>query len=336
MDSKVLVSIVIRTLNEGRHLGELLNAIEAQEVPANWSVEVVIVDSGSTDDTLAIAQEYECRVTHISRDAFTFGRSLNLGCDCARGDFLVFVSGHCVPVARLWLERLVEPLVQDQVQYAYGRQIGRDTTKFSETRVFEKYYPTRSLIPQEGFFTNNANAAVTRKVFKELRFDETLTGLEDMHFARRLIDAGGMVGYIADAEVFHIHDESWIQVRNRYEREAVALCEIVPESRFGLRNFVSSLVRSVIKDSYRALQKGLFTSEITEIVLFRFNQFLGSYNGMRLAQSLARIHSKDYFYPDRIYTKNQKRLDEEDSYSPSTHEGSQQQGTRKELQIDTR
>ena len=81
------VSIVIRTLNEARYLPELLAAIASQQAPG-WDVETVIVDSGSTDGTLDIAHRAGCLVRHIRPEEFSFGRSLNLGCEAARGDVL--------------------------------------------------------------------------------------------------------------------------------------------------------------------------------------------------------------------------------------------------------
>ena len=59
--------------------------------------------------------------------------------------------------------------------------------------------------------------------WKQHRFDESLTGLEDMYLGKKLCEEGSQIAYISSASVFHIHDESWGQVRVRYEREAVAL-----------------------------------------------------------------------------------------------------------------
>ena len=56
-----------------------------------------------------------------------------------------------------------------------------------------------------------------------------LTGCEDMDLAKRLCSDEKKIGYVADASVFHIHDETWDQVQLRYEREAVALQKIMPE-----------------------------------------------------------------------------------------------------------
>ena len=325
----MLVSIVIRTLNEALHLNELLEGIADQALPDGWSYEVILVDSGSTDDTVSIAERHHCKVLHISKQEFTFGCSLNRGCDQTSGEVIVMISGHCVPATREWLRELVTPIADGRVNYTYGRQLGRDSTKYSETRVFEKFFPDRTLIPQQGFFTNNANAALSRSTYQQYRFDETLTGLEDMHLAKRLVEDGGLIGYIAEAPVYHIHDEEWLQVRYRYEREAIALASIMPETRFGFRDFLSAFSRSVLKDTYRALQAGKLISVATTIYQFRFNQFWGGYQGMRLAQNVARISSKDYFYPDRVYIK--KRFNEEHSHRPATDEGTQQPSSGEKL-----
>lgn len=84
----MLVSIVIRTLNEEKYLDELLGAINFQEKDG-FNSEVVIVDSGSTDKTLEIARKYNSRVTYIDKKEFSFGKSLNIGCDYADGEYLV-------------------------------------------------------------------------------------------------------------------------------------------------------------------------------------------------------------------------------------------------------
>ena len=70
------VSIIIRTLNEERYLRELLLSIKNQDFPDE--VEIVVVDSGSIDSTIEIAENFQCKITHIKKTDFTFGRSLNV------------------------------------------------------------------------------------------------------------------------------------------------------------------------------------------------------------------------------------------------------------------
>ena len=227
----ITASIIIRTYNEERYLDELLHAIKGQELN-DINLEVVLVDSGSTDGTIEIAKRHKIRFKTINKSDFSFGYSLNVGCRFSVGDYLVFISGHCVPCNVKWLKHILAPLVNRTVDYCYGRQIGRDTTKFSENVHFEKTFPSYDKMPQNNYFCNNANAAITRDCWEKCMFDESLTGLEDLQLAKRLIAAGRQVGYVSNASVYHIHDESWPQVMNRYEREAYALQTIAPELHF--------------------------------------------------------------------------------------------------------
>ncbi|MBT4408323.1 MAG: T9SS type A sorting domain-containing protein, partial [Bacteroidetes bacterium] len=143
---------------------------------------------------------------------FTFGRSLNIGCEFSKGSYLIFISGHCVPTNSSWLKNLVQPIMNGECDYTYGRQVGRDTTKYSEQQVFSKYFPLECSVPNKGFFCNNANAALLKSTWEKYKFDEFLTGLEDMHLAKKIVDNGHFIGYVSTAVVYHIHDETWGQM----------------------------------------------------------------------------------------------------------------------------
>jgi glycosyltransferase involved in cell wall biosynthesis len=292
----MIASIVIRTLNEARYLPELLAAIDQQQLDG-LAVETVLVDSGSSDRTLEIAQQAGCAIVHIRREDFSFGRSLNMGCEAARGDILVMISGHCVPTDGRWLQQLCDPVARGAVDYAYGRQIGGVESRFSECRIFEKYYPPLSRVPQQGFFCNNANAAISRRAWQSHRFDEDLTGLEDMELAKRLCAAGGKVGYVAEACVYHHHLESWPQVERRFEREAIALQKIMPQIHVGLRDTARYIWSSILHDLRRARAAGAARQHLVEILHYRVSQYLGSYRGNHEHRKLSHAEKDHYFYP---------------------------------------
>lgn len=293
-----LVSIVIRTLNEEKHLPELLQKIKQQD-QSKMQVEVVLVDSGSTDKTLEIAKKFKCRITHIKKENFTFGRSLNYGINFAKGDYLVFISGHCIPVEDNWVEKLVQPLVDGVASYSYGRQVARDTTKFSEKQIFDKFYPTESKIPQEGFFCNNANAAIKRADVPKNPYNEELTGLEDMYLVKQLVEKGRKVAYVAEAPVYHIHDETWAQVKRRYEREAIALQEIMPNVHFTLTDFIKYTASSVVLDFKEAAKRHLLIKNFSSIIMFRVMQYWGTYRGNRDIREISAEMKMRYFYPTK-------------------------------------
>ena len=291
-----LVSVVIRTLNEAKYLPELLSKIKEQVTP-DFSVEVVVVDSGSTDTTIPVAKKFGARVTTIDKTEFTFGRSLNIGCEVARGDVLVFVSGHCVPTDEFWLERLCRPIFEGVAGYTYGRQLGRDTTKFSENQLFLRYFGVASEIPARGFFINNANSAIARKVWKEFRFDENILGLEDMELAKRYTSRGGKTAYSADAGVYHIHDESWAQTFRRYEREAISLKQIMPEIRLTFFDMCRYIAVAIIMDLKAAYTGKVILKEFMPILKFRVAQYRVSYIVNLFHRRMSDKKMVDFFCP---------------------------------------
>jgi glycosyltransferase involved in cell wall biosynthesis len=289
-------SIVIRTLNEERYLGQVLARIREQDYPQSL-VEVIIVDSGSTDRTLSIAAEHGCRVVHLARQEFSFGRSLNLGCAAAVGQFLVFISGHCVPVDVRWLWQLLQPLHEPSVAITYGRQVEGPESKFSEGLLFQKYFPAHEQNGQSPYFCNNANLALRRTCWEQFRFDETLTGLEDMRLARQLWEKQWKIQYVPAAAVYHYHHESWAQVRRRYEREAIALQAIMPEVHVHWHDALRYFVAGVMGDWAAAIRQKGWLHHAPEIVCFRFCQFYGAWRGNHAHRRLSQREKDRYFYP---------------------------------------
>lgn len=304
----LLVSVIIRTYNEERYLQRLLDGVRSQKLEST-EVEIVIVDSGSTDSTLEIAKRNNCRITHIKKSDFSFGRSLNVGCQYARGELLVFVSGHCIPASEFWLQELVNPIINGLCVYSYGRQLGYESTKYSECRLFDKHFPGYSKIPQTGFFCNNANAAISKKTWEQFLFDEELSGLEDMDLAKKIVACGEGIGYVADAPVFHIHNETWQQVKNRYEREAYALKIIMPEIHFNLFDFIRYFSAGVFEDSKVVVKEKRFLSEFKDIFLFRFMHYWGTFLGNHEHRKLSKELKYKYFYPKDLDKETHEKKD---------------------------
>ncbi len=290
------VSIVFRALNEEKWFDRALSACSEQDFDAG-AVEFILVDSGSTDRTIEIAERHGCRIVHIKKSEFTFGRSLNYGCEAATGDYLVFISAHCIPADKDWLRRLIAPLRANKADYVYGRQIGHDVTRFSEHQVFAQYFPDNDMIPQEGFFINNANAAIRKETWAKHKFDESVTGLEDMVLGKAIVAQGGTLGYISDAAVIHIHEESFRQTRRRYYREALTLREIMPQVHFRFGDFLRYFFTGVFHDFSEALRQRRFWRTAPEIIAFRMMQYWGAYLGHNEHRTLSRQEKERYYYP---------------------------------------
>lgn len=301
-DTAPTVSAVIRAYNEGRNIGRLLEGFAQQTVRPD---EVVVVDSGSTDDTVAIARNAGCRVVHIAKEEFSFGRALNRGCSAATGDILLFASAHVYPVYNTYVEHMVDAFRRDRVAIAYGRQVGDERTKFSESRILLQWFPNRNVWDQDHPFSNNANAAVLRSVWQQSPYDETLTGLEDLDFAKKTLARGYKIAYVADAPVVHVHDENWRIIRNRYRREAMAYARIVEGSKMSLRTAAGLALSNIAGDYRDAARVGRLRGNLISIPLFRSAQFIGAFEGFRSPdQASARLLER-FYYPSAPYERTE-------------------------------
>lgn len=287
-------SVAIRCYNEEKHIGRLLSGITQQTLK---DTEVLVVDSGSADATLSIASRYPVRILHVRPDEFSFGRSLNMACEAASGECIVLASAHVYPLYEDWLERLLAPFQDSRVALSYGKQSGCDTTKYSEHRVFSHWFPDQSNGNQDHPFCNNANAAIRRAVWERLPYDETLTGLEDLDWAKRAMQMGYRIAYTSEAEVAHVHDETLRQTYNRYRREALALKRIFPEERFHFADFVRLFMANMVSDYAQASRDGVLRRELTAIPSFRFMQFWGTYRGYAQRGPVTSQLRQTFYYP---------------------------------------
>jgi rhamnosyltransferase len=287
-------SIVVRAFNEARHLPRLLEGVRRQTVA---DVELILVDSGSTDETVAIAKGFGARVVNIPPQEFTFGRSLNLGVQAATRELMVVASAHVYPVYPDWLERLLEPFEDPAVALAYGKQRGMQTTKFSEHQIFARWFPEQSQAKQNHPFCNNANAAIRRALWVEHPYDETLTGLEDLEWGRWALAAGHALAYVAEAEIIHIHDERPAGVYRRYEREAMAFKHLYPAAHFSLYDVMRMAGGNVLSDVWHAARQRVLWGSFASICWFRWMQFWGTYQGYRRSAEWNWQLRQTFYYP---------------------------------------
>ena len=291
---KPTCSIVIRAFNEEKHITRLLDGIRHQNIQ---DVQVILVDSGSSDRTVEIASAYGVQIVNIEPQDFTFGRSLNLGISNAIADFVVVASAHVYPVYPDWLERLLDPFEDEKVAISYGKQRGMDTTQFSEHRIFEHWFPDISTQNQDHPFCNNANAAIRKKTWEQNAYNETLPGLEDLAWARWAHEQGYRIAYVAEAEIIHVHNESWRGISNRYRREGMAFKMIYPQEQFGIFDLLSAFFSNVKNDLQIARRDKIISKVWKSVLGFRWTQFYGTYLGYHQSGPLTWQLKQTFYYP---------------------------------------
>ena len=287
-------SIVIRAYNEARHLPRLLEGLNHQTVK---EVEVILVDSGSTDGTASLAESFGARVVRIAAQEFTFGRSLNLGIEAAKHDFVVIASAHVYPVYPDWLECLLRPFDDHKIALVYGKQRGTSTSKFSEHQIFQQWFPDADVARQPSPFCNNANAALRRSLWVEHPYDETLTGLEDVAWAKWAQSLGWDIAYASKAEILHAHNETPRGVFNRYKREGMAFKQIFSESHFNIYDFARLTTTNILSDLGHAANERVLLRNLASILWFRTMQFWGTYQGYRTSGPLTAQLRQTFYYP---------------------------------------
>jgi len=287
-------SIVIRAYNEEAHIGRLLTGISQQTIRA---VQVILVDSGSTDATLDLVRNFPVEVVNISPQDFSFGRSLNMGIQQARAEHVVMASAHVYPVYPDWLEDILKPFSRTQVALTYGKQRGNGGSHFSERQIFEHWYPDQPRPSQKHPFCNNANAAIRRALWEQHPYDESLPGLEDLDWARWAQEQGHEIVYVPEAEVIHVHQESWAGIYNRYRREAMAFKNIYPQESFGILDLIRLWSVNAYNDLRSARHQRQMMKSLKSILAFRWMQFLGTYQGYRQSGSLTWELKRAFYYP---------------------------------------
>lgn len=197
------VSIIIRTKNEARWIGQCLHAISLQKY-ANY--EIILVDNGSTDETLDIAQNYKIKILNYhSPQGFKPGRAINIGINEAKGDFIVLISGHCIPKNETWLASLIDPLQEERIAGVYGRQEPLSFTPATDKRDLAIVFGLDKKLQVKDPFFHNANSAIRRELLLKYPFDENCTNIEDRIWAQKMINIGYKICYEPEASVFHHH-----------------------------------------------------------------------------------------------------------------------------------
>lgn len=213
MDKKF--SIIIRTYNEEKWINEVLKSIFNQSYK---NFEVIIVDSQSTDKTLDICSNYECKVVTINKSDFNYSYASNIGAQHATGDIICYLSGHSVVANTKYLEIANQIFKDKKVGGAYGEVIA-----LPDGSIIEKLFNNlgyRKNKDKGNVYENDirpgilscSNAMIKRSIWEEHKFKEELGhGGEDVEMAYRIIKDGYYIVKSPDLLVMHSHGSNIVK-----------------------------------------------------------------------------------------------------------------------------
>ncbi len=218
-----MISIIIPTVNGIETLADVFDAIAAQRI--DHAVEVVAIDSGSTDGTLELLGERASTLIEIPREEFNHGTTRNLGIEASHGDLVVLLVQDAIPVSPDWLAKLIAPFESEATAGTFAHQLPRPdasaVTRMNLARWIagEKQARTISvddaqtftaMAPMDQFLASvfdNVCSCLRRSVWREHPFRETAIG-EDLEWGREVLLAGHSLVYAPNSEVIHSHERS--------------------------------------------------------------------------------------------------------------------------------
>ncbi|MBC5991611.1 glycosyltransferase family 2 protein [Pontibacter cellulosilyticus] len=218
---KPLISVIVPVKNGDAWLDKLLQSILNQTL-ANRT-EIIVIDSGSTDDTLSILANYSVRLISISPENFNHGTTRNMGVEYAKGEFVVMTVQDAKPTDNKWLEHLLNGFDDTSVAGVCGQQVVPHDLRTNPVEWFRPISPPGkrkvyfkseqeflSLSPNErkslcGW--DNVNAMYKKEILLKHPFRE-VSFAEDALWAHDILKLGYSIVYNTNARVYHYHYET--------------------------------------------------------------------------------------------------------------------------------
>lgn len=269
------VSVVIRAKNEAAGIRRTIELVQQQEGIGS-EPEIIVVDSGSTDGTVDIVRKAEVPVITIPAGSFTFGGSLNRGCQEAHGEVIVALSAHAYPPDERWLARMLESFADPRVACASGEDRGPDRVLL-DGRVSQDMELARRY-PQWGY--SNAAGAFRAELWQQKPFRADMPGTEDKEWAWHWLQRDSLVVIGSDLQVDHDHSKDPIHdLFERARREWVGFgmyLDLEPYSaRQVLRDWWSE------RDGYRSTARARLSHR-------RASRLAGRWAGQRASRAARR------------------------------------------------
>ena len=275
-------SIIIRTLNEKKNLEILFKLLESQN---NKQFEVILIDSGSTDGTLEFLDKYNFKFpfkfTNINKTEFSFGRSLNRAITLSTyKDIICCISAHCFPQDDNFLSSLIKHFENNDTGLVYGKQIPDQRSHLSEANHLSSWFQD-GYLAQPDLFCNNGCSAFKYDTWNLIKFNEDVTGCEDLVFSHELYIKNLKVIYEPKAVVSHYHNENFRKIFNRYKREAMIVKSFL-DFKYSLKTFFKCTTKEILSDLSFRKNVSFKRRSLINIISYRFSKNLGQYLAPKL------------------------------------------------------
>jgi glycosyltransferase involved in cell wall biosynthesis len=238
------VTVAVPVYNGARYLDEVLAAVRAQRLDREF--ELLVVDSGSTDGSLEIAERHGARVHRIAKAEFSHGATRNRMMELAEGAHVAFLTQDATPAHDGWLAALLEGFaLADDIALVFGPHEPRPDASHMIKAEMERHFAVWGddvhlqrlgqtgdelrayrAFPGRWTFFSDVNGCVARWAWERIPY-RAVPYAEDQLLGREMIEAGFAKVFHPDARVLHSHDYPPRQFLRRYFDEFRSLREVL-------------------------------------------------------------------------------------------------------------
>jgi O-antigen biosynthesis protein len=256
----VKVSVVIPTLNAGGEFEWLLRKLRAQR--GVREVEIVVVDSGSRDDTVALATAAGAKVVTIAPAEFTHSHSRNVGAQAADGDYLLFMVQDAFPIGDWWLYGMLKFLrdpAHERLAAVSCAETSRSDSDLMYDAMIDTHYRFLECREQDRVGRHRGDDHMSLRAQGQLSDVSCLIGrdlfarygyrgdyAEDLDLGIRLIKDGWRVAMLASVKVVHSHNRpAWYYLKRSFV-DVQFLVGLFDDFTYPRCNVLSGLVAGIV------------------------------------------------------------------------------------------
>jgi len=287
----VTISVVIPVKNAGADFRHLLSVITDQK--GFKDVEIVVVDSGSTDRSLEISEEFGAKIIQILPDEFSHSYARNLAAEHASGDYLLFTVQDALLPSDSWLHELFSVIKKNDVVAVscvefpredadlFYRALSWNHNKFMEVdkqdRIMSKPDDENHITLRKNGQLSNVACLISRDAFMKYKFRGDYA--EDLDLGVRLIKDGYKLALLSSTRIIHSHNRPAYYYLKRGYVDDLLLSQILPdrpllviESGQPFRDiiFTYEVVKSIVCEKLERITVPCTIGSLSSIVMEKF------------------------------------------------------------------
>ncbi|MDC1508614.1 glycosyltransferase, partial [Saprospiraceae bacterium] len=272
-----LISVIIPTKNAGDEFEINLRMIRNQKI--NGTIEIVIVDSGSTDNTIAIANSFGCSIINIKPEEFSHSYARNLGVDRASGKYLFITVQDATLPDIYFFQNMLDKLENNQLDALSCAEEPRANCDLFYKVISENHYNYLGVVKKDVLFHKPSNINDANEVRKNGQLSDIALLIpknimtnykyrgdyaEDLDLGIRMVNDGRRVMFTGNLAVVHSHVRSAYYFLKRAFVDTKSVNKILSQSHNNI----------AFSEIVRQLKTALSTINVlTQYVIYVNNNF---------------------------------------------------------------